>query len=385
MKKKLIARNLSILIVDDVKSMRSIVRSMLKNMKIGKTLHMAENGLEALKVLHTCHVDLVITDWRMPVMNGTRLLEAIRSDRRLRDLPVLMVTAESEKEIVLDAAEIEVEGYLLKPLTPSVLEKKIQTIIDQVNQPDKATLHLRKARRLEENMDIETAIKHMQCAVQLKPGASRLLRNLGLLYQKSGDSTAMETYLKKAAAVNPQDVVTRRILGNFYWKTNNLLSAVCYYQQVVNMTRKFCEEAVDLGGDLLKEGQSHNAKLLFSTIIAKSPKNQPLLEKIVDTCMEHEEHRYALGLLKRLIRDYPSNMDLVYQAGTVCEMMDDNETAIANFLLVDKHQFSRIDVKLKLARLFILKKKVIQADNYLNQVLKKDPSNEEALTLRRLV
>ncbi len=185
------------------------MRSMLKNLKIGRVVHMAENGLEALKILHVNSIDLAIVDWNMPVMNGAQMLEAVRNNKALRDIPVLMVTGESEKDIVLEAAEIEVEGYLLKPLTPAVLEEKIKTIIHQVNFPEEATLHVRKARHLEEKKDIDTAIKHMERAVQLKPGASRLLRNLGLLYQKNGDEKSMEEYLTIAVSVNAWSDTTK--------------------------------------------------------------------------------------------------------------------------------------------------------------------------------
>lgn len=361
------------------------MRSMFKNLKIGRTLHMAENGLEGLKILHTTPVDLAIIDWRMPVMNGTKMLEEIRKDRVLRDLPVIMVTAESEKEIVLEAAEIEVEGYLLKPLTPAVLEEKIRMIIDQANHPDKATLHVRAARQLEESDDINSAIKHMACAVELRPGASRLQRNLGLLFEKAGDEARMVAHLKKAASDNPQDVITRRILGNFYWKKQDLVSAVGYYHDVVSMTRKFSQEAVELSEVLLQEKQSRNAKLLFSGVIAKSPRDQELIENVIKICFRHDEYAYALILVKRLIQDFPSNVELVYQAGNICEAMDDFDAALEYFEIVDKQQFSNIDVKLKLARIYIRKKRIIQADDYINQVLKKDPGNEDALALRRMV
>ncbi len=385
MKKKLTLENISILIVDDVKSMRSILRSLLKNLKIGKSPYMAENGLEGLKLLHTNPIDLAVIDWRMPVMNGAQLLEAIRSDRHLRDLPVLIVTGESERDIVMEAAEIEVEGYLLKPLTPAVLEEKITTIINRINQPDKATLHIKKARELEELGDVTTAIKHMQTAARLKKGASRVLRNLGLLYQKAGDAAAMEQYLLKAASVNPEDAVTRHLLARFYWKNNKLRAAEQYFNETIALTRKFNEDAVAFGEDLLKNQQSLSATTLFSSVVSKSPKETRMLENIINICIEHEELPYARKLLKKLIRDFPSNHDLIYQAATVCEMMDDQDDALAHYLTVDKYQFNRTDVKLKIANIYYQKGKVLQADNYLNMVLKIEPDNEQALELRRLL
>ncbi|MCP4721395.1 MAG: response regulator, partial [Desulfobacteraceae bacterium] len=125
--------NLAILIVDDMKSMRSIIKKMLRNLNLGTIIYFAENGVEGLRCLQANNVDIAIVDWKMPVMTGVQMLDAIRSDRQLRDLPVIMVTAESEKDIVLDVAEIEVDGYLLKPLTPAILEEKIRIVVDKVN------------------------------------------------------------------------------------------------------------------------------------------------------------------------------------------------------------------------------------------------------------
>ncbi len=385
MKKKIDPNNLRVLIVDDVKSMRSIARSMLKNMKIVQTFHMAENGVDALKILHSNSVDIAIVDWKMPVMNGAELLENIRSDRRLRDLPVLMVTGESEKDIVIEAAEIEVDGYLLKPLTPSLLEEKINSLIQKVNDPEKAILHIRKARQLEEKEDYTLAIKHMQRAVELKPGASRLLRKLGILYQKIGDEQSMEKNYIIAVSANNQDVVTLQMLGEYYLSKKDFASATNYYQDVVEMTRKFNDEAIELGARLLENNHSKPAKELFSNIISKSPKNVTLVGKIAEICIQSDELVYALTQLKKLSRSYPTNYDLIFQMGAINEMMENVDAALENYLIVDKNLFARIDVKLKLAHIFYHKKKMIQADNYLNRVLKTDPNNENALALRRLL
>lgn len=378
-------KNLSILIVDDVKTMRSIVQKMLRNLDIGKTLHMAENGLEGLKILHSTRVDLAIIDWQMPVMNGSQLLEAIRDDKHLRDIPVLMISGESEKDIVLEAAEIEVEGYLIKPLTPAVLDDKIKSIIHQIHHPDVATLHIRKARTFEEAEDLASAIEHMKYAAILKPKASRVLRNLGLLYQKIGNEKNMEKCLQKAASVNQQDVVTRHLLGEMYWEKNDLISAARYYLEVISLTKKFTDRAVLLGEALLDKNVIRLAKNIFSKIISKFSKDLSIIKKILDICIRQNELEYSKIILNGLIRDFPSNYDLIYKAGVVCETLGEVDNALEYFLTVEKHQGSRLDVKLKIAKLFYDKNKIIQADNYLNMVLRKNPNHKEALALRRLL
>ena len=377
-------KNLSILIVDDVKSMRRIAQKMLRNLKIGKVLHTAENGVEGLSVLYSTKVDLVILDWKMPVMSGAELLENIRQDRLLRDIPVLMVTGEAEKDIVSDAAEIEVNGYLLKPLTPALLESKIKIIIDHINHPDMATIHINKAREFEEQDNLTAAIEHMKQAVELKPGASRVLRNLGLLYQKTNDKILTQKWFLKAAKANPRDAVTKHLLAEMFWKEKDYLKAGQYYLQVLALTRKFSDRAILLGRTLLKKKLNNLAKQLFTKIISTSVKALPVKEKIADICMEHGELEYSNTLLQNLIQELPSKFDLVYKAGVVCEMMEDIDKALEHFLFVEQHQSNRMDVKLKLAQIYYDKKKTIQADNYLNQVLNKNPDNKEALALRRL-
>ena len=176
--------NMSILVVDDMKSMRLTIRKMLKNLNIGKNLRFAENGREGLEILNNVKCDITILDWNMPVMNGAEMLEKIRNDKAFRDMPVIMVTAESERDIVSQVAETEIDAYLLKPLTLAALDNKIKSVVERANNPDPATRHRLKARDLEEMGDYDSAIEQIRIALVHKPSASRLLRQLGLLHFK---------------------------------------------------------------------------------------------------------------------------------------------------------------------------------------------------------
>ncbi len=374
---------MSILVVDDVKTMRGIIRNLLKGLNIGKTLYMAENGVEALKILNSARIDFALVDWKMPVMNGAQLVETIRNDHSLRDLPVVIISAESELDVVLDAAEIEVEAYLIKPLTPAILDQTIQSVVEQVNYPDAATLHIRHARLLEEKNNVPAAIEQMKKAVQLRPNASRILRNLGLLYQKNGDDITMGKCLKKAVAINPKDAISRYLLAKFFWKQKDLVSAADLFLEIISMTRKFYSQAMELGEELLEHNHSQLAKNIFSTMMSNAGMNLPLKEKIIGLCMEHKEFEYCKLLLKTAIKDHPSNHDLIYRMGDVCEQSGDQDKALECFLEVENRQPGNIDVKLKLARILLGKKKILRADDFLNQVLARDPNNRQALSLRQ--
>ena len=119
--------SLKVLVVDDMSTMRRIVKNVLK--QIGYTdLHEAEDGKKGLQKLKEGGYGLVVSDWNMPVMSGIELLRAIRADPDLKHLPVLMVTAEAQKENIIEAVQAGVSNYVVKPFTADALLEKLQKI-----------------------------------------------------------------------------------------------------------------------------------------------------------------------------------------------------------------------------------------------------------------
>jgi two-component system, chemotaxis family, chemotaxis protein CheY len=116
------------LVVDDFATMRRILRKILKDLQFQEVIE-AENGLEALKVLRSNKIDLIVSDWNMPEMSGLELLKQVRADEQLKDLPFLMVTAEAQKDNIVEAVKAKVSNYVVKPFTPAVLEEKLAKII----------------------------------------------------------------------------------------------------------------------------------------------------------------------------------------------------------------------------------------------------------------
>lgn len=375
--------SMSILIVDDMKSMRLTIRKMLQNLKIGSNLMFAENGREGLAILNKVNCDIAIVDWNMPVMNGIDMLDRIRNDRNLRDMPVIMVTAESKRDIVSDGAESEIDAYLLKPLTLAILDEKIRTVVKKVNNPDPATIHRLKARDLEENQDYNGAIDQIRIALKHNPSASRLLRQLGLLYFKVKQPGIAEKCLLKAAAVNKQDIITRVLLTDFYIKQNELEKAAQYFLEILSLSTKYNEKAIIFAEKLLTGGSKRLAFEIFSKIIIRSKKYNAVRERVINICLGHNEFEYSLSLLEQSLKKNPSNYDIVYKAGLVCLEADDTEKALKYFIEVDRHIKGHVNAKFEIAKILARKGKVIPAKNYLTQILTIDQTNEDAIALRR--
>ncbi|MFZ5573258.1 MAG: chemotaxis response regulator CheY [Thermodesulfobacteriota bacterium] len=116
-----------ILVVDDFATMRRILKNILK--QIGFTnITEADNGNAALEELKKKKYDLIISDWNMPQMTGLDLLKTIRSDEAMKDTPVLMVTAEAQKQNVIEAVKAGVTSYVVKPFTAESISEKIEKI-----------------------------------------------------------------------------------------------------------------------------------------------------------------------------------------------------------------------------------------------------------------
>ena len=123
--------NMKILIVDDFSTMRRIIRNLLRDLGFNNT-HEADDGNTALPMLRTGNFDFLITDWNMPGMQGIDLLRVVRADANLVKLPVLLVTAEARRDQIVLAAEVGVNGYIVKPFTAQTLKEKIEKIFERI-------------------------------------------------------------------------------------------------------------------------------------------------------------------------------------------------------------------------------------------------------------
>lgn len=119
------------LVVDDSPTMRRIVINALKT--LGYTdLVEAEDGVDAMEKLKANPIEFVITDWNMPNMTGLELTKAIRADKNLGHLPILMVTTRGLKQDIIEALQARVSNYVVKPFTPQVLKEKLDSVLKAI-------------------------------------------------------------------------------------------------------------------------------------------------------------------------------------------------------------------------------------------------------------
>jgi two-component system chemotaxis response regulator CheY len=121
---------IKVLVVDDFPTMRRIVKNLLKQLGF-ENIDEADDGINALAKLKNGGFGLVVSDWNMPNMEGIDLLRAVRQEPSVKDIPFLMVTAEAEKEKVIEAIKAGVDNYIVKPFTAEVLKEKLEKIAER--------------------------------------------------------------------------------------------------------------------------------------------------------------------------------------------------------------------------------------------------------------
>jgi two-component system chemotaxis response regulator CheY len=120
--------NMQVLIVDDYKTMLRIIRNLLKQLGFNN-VDEATDGSMALQKLRDKDYGMVISDWNMEPMTGIQLLREVRADARLKNLPFIMITAESKTENVIAAKEAGVNNYIVKPFNAATLKTKLTSVL----------------------------------------------------------------------------------------------------------------------------------------------------------------------------------------------------------------------------------------------------------------
>lgn len=119
--------NLRLLVVDDSSSIRRIMRALLNTLGFVNITE-AEDGVNALGILREQPIDIILSDWNMPNMNGIELLRAVRTDPALLQCPFLMITAEASQENILVATQAGANGYIIKPFSAATLKRELMAI-----------------------------------------------------------------------------------------------------------------------------------------------------------------------------------------------------------------------------------------------------------------
>jgi two-component system, response regulator PdtaR len=156
-------RRLKILVADDESIIRMGLRTMLT--ELGHEVVLASNGREALEFARTLRPDLALLDIQMPLTDG---LEAAKVIARKQPMPILILTAYSEQDLIEKAAQLPIQGYLVKPVNERDLAAAIQVAVARFED---AQAQARENQELKENLETRKIVDRVK-AVLMNTGMS---------------------------------------------------------------------------------------------------------------------------------------------------------------------------------------------------------------------
>jgi len=123
-----------LMIVDDSAAMREFIARviLLSGLEVGKCMQ-ATNGQEALDLLRTNWIDIILTDINMPVMNGEQFVSCVKADELLRNIPVLVVSTDGSEHRVQRMMSLGAKGYVQKPFSPELLRTTMERLLGVTN------------------------------------------------------------------------------------------------------------------------------------------------------------------------------------------------------------------------------------------------------------
>src|SRR3972149_10424033 len=272
-------KRMRILIVDDMANMRRTIRNMLRYVGY-EFISEAENGEMAIKKMTSEKVDFVVCDWNMPVMTGIEFLQKVRENEKFKDIPFLMVTAEIEASHIVQAAETDVDGYIIKPFVAKTLEEKINSILEKRANPSDVDKLIDKAIEYTKNGMFKEAISLYEHALSLSPKSARIRHAIGQIYEKMGmDDKALQHY-EDAYNNNPIYIPLHQNMGELYLKKGDMDKAMYGIEIAIKISPHNSQRQAQLGKVYLSKGNIEKAEKIFKAAIQLDPKNAELHTEI---------------------------------------------------------------------------------------------------------
>ncbi len=367
---------MTVLLADDMVNMTKSIHNMMKVIKYGRNFLFAHTGKEALDIVRRESVDLLFLDYNMPEMPGAEVLRVIRDDRNLRDLSVIMVTAEAYTDFVAEVGESEVDAYILKPVTIKLLQDKVSSVVEKANNPPPMVYHLKRARDFEEKGEIDAAIMEAEKAMEANPNVTRPIRELGYFYFKKNDLKEAEKWLLKAAKMNYLDVFAFHYLGEIYLKLNDIDKASHYFEKAMKISPRQIRRGVDFGKILVQRKMAKRAIHVFNKVLDLHGSSLELREDIADFCIEEGGvDEYAVKLLESIVKELPDRSDLFFKLGKTMERLGNINKAVTYLINASEIDKQNVDIKISLAKNYLTLGKPILAEKPLKDTLKIEPKN----------
>ncbi|HLA27575.1 MAG TPA: tetratricopeptide repeat protein [Syntrophales bacterium] len=365
------------MVVDDMIGMRRTIKNMLRQLGFEHIIE-AEDGLDAWKKLPTAKIDIAIVDWNMPQMTGVELLKKVRADERFAKLPFIMVTAEVDENTIAEAAETEVDAYIIKPFVAKVLEEKINTVLEKKENPSPVDTLLSLVKVLAGAGQFNRAIDQLKVALNISSSNPQVYLAFGDLYNQRGMLDDAEKAYKKAITLEARFTKAYDGLADVYEKKGDVRKSIQTMQNAVGHSTRNASRQTKLGKALLEQGMVKEAQAAFESAIKTEPDNMVMQSEIAESFLAKDMDNEAATLFQSVLRANPKDINIYNRLGIAYRKQGKFREAIEEYkkaLAVDPGDEN---LYYNLGRALMEAKKVDEAIVQFNKALQIYPDFKEA-------
>ncbi len=290
-------KNMKILVVDDMTNMRRTIRNMLRYIGY-EFIDEANDGDACIKKMRDFQPDFLILDWNMPRMAGIEVVQKTREGQQFANIPILMITAEVEESQIAQAAENDIDGYIIKPFVALTLESKIASILERRNAPTEFDKLIQEGISLKNQEEYEKALELLEKALEISPKSARVRQFIGETYKKMGNIEKAEETLQEAVEINPQYIKVHQSLGDLYQEVGDKEKALESFEKAIKISPHNAKRQTTLGQMYLESGDVEQAEKAFEKAVEAEPNNPDIKTNIGEIFLERGHAEKAAIVFK---------------------------------------------------------------------------------------
>lgn len=340
-------------------------------------VQVADGGVAARNVLITKRVHFVIAELDMPHMNGLELLKFVRRIPHLADIPVLLISNVRNKELVFQAIEELVDGYLADPYSNEDLLCAVIKIQQKRKHLSAVQKEIRQARHFFLRRRYDAAIEAAKRILARDKDNSNALYIISESYYRLRDLDRAKQFLKALLSKNASSSKVLHLLSKVCRLDGECGDAFSYLSKATMQNQHDLELKIDLGKFYLEMGQEEKAREIFESVRAREPTDLNLI-KIGKTFLKKNQTEEAGRYLDSAVQPLP---ETAYVFARYAEQLGDagkNQESAAQYekclQLIPDHP----DYQLSLSRSYIKQGKREEARKILEQCRSRHPHMTEA-------
>jgi CheY-like chemotaxis protein/Tfp pilus assembly protein PilF len=289
-------RGLRFLVVDDFENFRLSLKQMITGFGV-ETVETASNGEDAVARCQVHEFDVILCDYNLgPGKNGQQVLEELRYNKLLKETSIfIMVTAETSKDMVMGALEYLPDGYITKPITKAVLQKRLDSMIEQREM-------LKPINEAIDKGSLEQAIQLVNRELQSQTKyASWCLRRLAGLHYALGDFQAAKKIYEDVLA--KRDIGWAHLgLGKVNLALENFDAAIEGLTDLINKNPNLIEAYDWLSEAQLRKGKAKDAQATLKSAVGISPLAILRQSKLAEVSTQNKDLESAADAFRKTVK-----------------------------------------------------------------------------------